>query len=175
MEDRDGIGQCLPGEKRCLRDGECEDRGQICVKHFENGQGVCVDNPYVGLFPKDGECGDPPDGVCVDADLLEEAGVKDFVFESHRMARVLCDEMGSCATAGHMVEWKGVGMMMKTYCEKEMGGRCKEKVLGVNSPKWMKGRRIASRTKGLKFTAIAARWESQMEEIVLKMGIRMGM
>lgn len=96
-----------------------------------------------------------------------------LVFGEHRESKVLCDVNESCATRGHIVVYEGRAMMMKSYCE--VVGRCVEKTMFVNSPKFVKGLVVASKSKGLHFTALAARFESRIEEQALKLVVRMGL
>lgn len=110
--------------------------------------------------------------VCVDANALEHLESEELVFSTHYLAKVLCDANNSCATAGHMVELRGRVMMMKTYCA-NVG--CTEREMLVNSPKYQRGRRVKSNTEGLRYTALAARYSSRAEEIVLIAATRIGM
>lgn len=112
--------------------------------------------------------------ICVDASLLAHLSPSELVFPSHRRASVLCDTRGSCATAGHMVHFEGRAMMMRSYC-KLQGEGCVRTVKLVNSPKFKRGVRVRSKTDGLSFTSFAARYESKMEEHVLKTLIHMGL
>lgn len=63
-------------------------------------------------------------------------------------------------------------MRMSEYCK--MTGDCVKKDMMVNSPRWRRGLRVGSHTDGLEFTALAARWETTMEEHVLRALIRLG-
>lgn len=115
------------------------------------------------------EAGDP---ACIDASALSGLDSRELVFKNHVMKRVLCDAYGSCATAGHMVAYKGIGMMMKSYCTIVS---CVEDTLEVNSPKLRRGIRIASKTEDLHFTAFAARYETQIEEMAMATAVRVGL
>lgn len=107
--------------------------------------------------------------VCVaERHLTGVAGI----YERGRLARVLCDSWGSCATRGHLVVFHGKGMMMRSYCE-AVG--CTESVMKVNSPKWQRQLRVESWSHGLEFTAFAARYETAAEEIVLAGVVRAGL
>lgn len=110
--------------------------------------------------------------VCVDAAAL--AGMKrdKLVFAEHRLAEVLCDGNGSCATAGHMVVFEGRTMMMRTYCA-AMG--CTKRKILVNSPKYQLQLRVPSKTEGLFYTAFAARYATRMEEVALKTAVHAGL
>lgn len=106
-------------------------------------------------------------GVCVDIGLLEDIGEKDRVYGGRGIkAWVLCDGNGSCASAGHMVEWRGRVMRMGRYCD-EVG--CMKEVRWVDSPKWRRRWRGKTRTEELVMTALAARWETRAEELLLRM------
>lgn len=109
------------------------------------------------------------DPACVDARALEGM---DLVFEKHMVKEVLCDDMGSCATEGHMVVWKGVAMMMRSYCE--LVG-CVMRLMEVNSPRRLSGLRVGSMTAGLEYTAFAARWATRLEEAALSVAVRAGL
>lgn len=65
-------------------------------------------------------------------------------------------------------------MMMSSYCE-ELGVECNVVATVVNSPRMKVGLRIKSRTDGLEFTALAARFESKVEEHVLRSVVRLGL
>lgn len=128
-----------------------------------------------GIYENSDPTETPEAGVCIDAMLLSGFKDEELIYTSHRTSKTLCDAEGSCATAGHMVEWKGAGMMMKTYCETFVVGGCDERVIRVNSPKWYRGRRVRSKTVDLHFTAIAAKYETRAEELALSTAIRLGM
>lgn len=112
------------------------------------------------------------EGVCVDARMLEHLDQSELVFERHRWARVLCDGDNSCATAGHMVWFKGRVMMMRTYCSLT---ECKERQMYVNSPRHRRGMILATNTEDLQFTAFAARYATRMEEVFLSAAIHIGL
>ena len=109
---------------------------------------------------------------CVDARALAHLGAGELVYGTHVKARVLCDATGSCATPGHVVVFKGEAMMMRRYCEK-VG--CENDVIDVNSPTYRKALRVASRTGGLEYTTFAARYESSIEESVIRLAVRAGL
>lgn len=111
------------------------------------------------------------EGVCIDVALLENVDRQALVFEDHQWALVLCDKQGSCATKGHMVEYKGKGMMMRSYCA-QVG--CEQKKTWVNSPKYSIGKRVKTKTEDLEFAALAARWGTTFEERGLKTAMRLG-
>lgn len=110
--------------------------------------------------------------VCVDARALTHLRREELVFEKDSIARVLCDSDGSCATKGHMVIFRGQAMIMGGYCA--MVG-CSVHVMRVNSPRYRLGARLTSRTERLQYTALAARYATRAEEMVLQSVIRAGM
>ena len=112
-----------------------------------------------------------PDPLCVDAEALTNADVQ-MVYRKHFYAKVLCDSERSCATAAHMVVWRGVAMMMRSYCQQV---QCEETALHVNSPRYKKKVRIQSRTEGLQFTAFAARYGTKAEELAIGVAVRLGL
>lgn len=117
------------------------------------------------------------DAVCIAVNALSHLDMKDLVFPKHFRATVLCDDKRNCATPGHIVVHDGVPMMMKTYCEglrvKSDGEEmCSRKVMFVNSPRMKYGQRIKSNKDGLEFTALAARFESKLEEHVMALVAR---
>lgn len=110
---------------------------------------------------------------CVDSRALSHFSKEELVFAEHRVARVLCDQNGSCATAGHMVMWEGAAMMMQTYCKVE--GGCREEQMLVNSPRMAVKLRVRSKTEGLQYTAFAARFATGTEEMFLRALVRVGL
>lgn len=120
----------------------------------------------------DGKC-NVPSAVCVAAEALQHLPKSDLVFTEHVQADVLCDVSGSCATHGHVVVYEGRAMMMETYCK--LHAECRAGSMLVNSPKLKRGLRVASKTKGLEFTAYAARYRTKAEEVVLRGLVRFGM
>lgn len=163
----------------CKSNGECED-GEVCatwdaVSVF--GIGLCIKRDIVESNPIFEELESAKTSpvvenvVCVDAAAVRHLQPEELVFARQVIAPVLCDKWGSCATAGHIVRYKGVGMMMKRYCG--MVG-CVRQVLAVNSPRYKVGLRLLSKTEGLEYTALAARYESVVEERVLSTFVRLG-
>lgn len=128
---------------------------------------VVLESPSAGIASSD-EAGSE---VCVDARALTHLQREELVFEKDTIARVLCDSDGSCATKGHMVIFHGQAMIMGRYCA--MVG-CSEHVMRVNSPRYRRGSRLTSRTEGLQYTALAARYATRVEEMVLQSVIRAG-
>ena len=137
----------------CAEDFVCaKDKFPVCVREEElERANVCIGVHHLGKFEK-----------------------RDLVFSNHRLTRVLCDVKDSCATPGHMVLYRGKGMMMRSYCDVVKGG-CETRVMNVNSPRWKRGLTIESKSDDLSFTAFAARWESKVEEGVLQSAIRVGL
>lgn len=111
-------------------------------------------------------------GVCVDATLLSHFHPSKLVFSAHHRAAVLCDASQSCATPGHIVEYGGKVMSMRTYCKYHTA--CTKRLSWVNSPKFERGLRIKSRTDNLSFTPFAARYETALEERVLRLLVAIG-
>lgn len=117
------------------------------------------------------------DEVCIDADALLHVPVSELVYGRHgRRATVLCNSDGSCATPGHLVEWQGSNMLMRTYCARWAPNGCVRKVMRVNSPvmRWNKRIRVPSKTGGLHYSAFAARFGTNVEEILLRAIVRVG-
>lgn len=117
--------------------------------------------------------GSSTDGVCVDADALSHLGRDELVFEEHSLALVLCDAYNSCATPGHIVTYEGKAMMMKSYCK--LVQQCEQREMLVNSPKFKIQLRVDSNTKGLQYTAFAARYETRAEEAAMIAAVRIGL
>ena len=166
---------------RCEVTRDCS-KGEYCgnVDGEDNGLRVCLADDVKALPNElrteggiNGTVGVKSDGVCVDSKLLNGLNHKELVFKEDVLAEVLCDIFGSCSTPGHMVVWKGKSMMMKRYCRSD-GVKCRKEVIYVNSRKWGIGRRIKSNTVGLEFTTLAARYESWVEESVLRCAIGSG-
>lgn len=111
--------------------------------------------------------------ICVDARLLEGMKKEELVFEEHAVTTVLCDKMGSCATPGHIVVWNDTSMMMRSYCA--LAGGCEEVQMEVNSPRWRRQLRVATKTSGLEFTAFAAKYATRGEEMALTTLVRVGL
>lgn len=189
---------CIPSEIRaCENAQDCEIQGETCV--ILQDVSVCAsemveeeiedDNAsaMISLIEGTVEIREPEfssaenvenqdaDGkVCIAMKELEHLDKDDLVFEQGRHAHVLCDVFGSCATAGHIVEFDGVVMMMMSYCDVVEEG-CKRWRMKVNSPRLRRKRRITSRSPGLKYTALAARYETSTEERLLRLAVRLGL
>lgn len=110
--------------------------------------------------------------VCVDADALTHLPSSHLVYAKAWRAVVLCDKHESCATSGHIVHWRTVPMMMRTYCERY--ATCTRRIKHVNSPRMRRGLKIPTRTEGLEFTPLAARFSTRVEEAVLRRIIYFG-
>ena len=189
---------CAPadGFDRCTSSDDCSTAGEVCVQLtkstvcFSQEAASAAGIPVVGdespgddggagaiNIPIDvaGSGGDN-DGndkeVCIDARALGHISTNGLVFEKHAVSRVLCDENNSCATRGHMVVFRGHAMRMSTYCDSV---DCKEAVIEVNSPHFNRRMRIESNTKGLEYTAFAARYDTQAEESLIRMAIHLGL
>lgn len=114
----------------------------------------------------------PESVVCIDATFLRHLSTEDLVFEKHAWATVLCDGNESCATGGHMVDFRGRPMRMNTYCSIV---ECVQRVMLVNSPRYSRGLQVKSNTDGLYFTAFAARYNTRLEESLLSVAVRAGL
>lgn len=188
----ENAGACLcqyeEGLKTCDGATDC-DTAERCMRAEAQTEAFCVSQVMALTLPDlkevTGETGeaeqDKPspepsaDGNyegCVDVGLLGAFGDRDLVYGRHLERNVLCDMEGSCATGGHVVVWRGSAMRMRTYCEIV---RCVRKVALVNSPSWRRALRVESRTKGLVFTAFAAKYETRMEEVALGLLVRIGL
>lgn len=148
-------------------------RPSLDVAEEEEEEGVPSEEP---TFSEGADSSAEPteeDEICVDARALAHLAESDLVFPSHRRARVLCDGVGSCATAGHIVVWRDVAMRMQSYCERHAS--CVRRSMLVNSPRLKHGLRLTSRTDGLEFTAFAARFNTRLEEQVLTRLVHIGL
>lgn len=112
------------------------------------------------------------DAICIDAKALGRFDKEELLFKTHQQAKVLCDKHASCATPGHIVMFRGKGMMMKSYCKLTS---CKERIMMVNSPKYRRSFFVSSMTTGLQYTSLAARYETRGEELLLAALIRVGL
>lgn len=124
--------------------------------------------------PSESPDDDNVETVCIDASAIDHLPREELVFRKHVLARVLCDPNDSCATPGHMVTFRGRAMRMSTYC-RVASVKCRKDQMYVNSPRYRRGIRVKSRTEGLVFTALAARYETRAEELVLAGAVRLGM
>lgn len=158
---------CVKGE-RCEK---CEDDLQMCYsceadldgnEHIDDGNGNCASTTK----------GSSPSSSCISVDALSDIKNEDMVFSTHAQATVLCDEQNNCATPGHIVVWKNIPMMMKTYCSSM---KCRRSVKLVNSPRMKQGLRVTSNHPDFHYTALSARFETVVEEHVLRGLILIGM
>lgn len=123
---------------------------------------------------------EPETPICIAVSALAHLPASDLVFPVHRHATVLCDAHGSCATAGHIVDFHGSPMMMSTYCRRFTSTACTRRVMLVNSPRiptrniHARRLRIDSKTPGLQYTALAARYASTLEEFFVSIFIHLG-
>lgn len=106
---------------------------------------------------------DPP---CISTIHLASFPKEGLVYKQHTRTSVLCDHLNSCATPGHIVILHGRPMMMVTYCTKH--STCLKRSMFVNSPRMSRGLRVPSHTHGLEFTALSARYESSVEELLIR-------
>lgn len=136
----------------------------------EDNSGGGGDRPSGNEGSSDDDSRRPP-LICVDADALKHLHPSQLVYPEHRLASVLCDQHGNCATPGHMVVYQGTPMMMRLYCDNVPSG-CSRRVKHVNSPRFQKGMRIPSKSSSLQFTSLAARWETHLEHYFLSMALR---
>ncbi|PXF40708.1 hypothetical protein BWQ96_09586 [Gracilariopsis chorda] len=110
--------------------------------------------------------------VCISVHHLLHMNESEMTYSTHRLARVLCDEHNSCATAGHIVVYEAVPMMMSTYCNR-VG--CVQKIMHVNGVRYQRGRMVSSNSKGLMFSTFSARYNTGIEEKLLGVAIRIGL
>lgn len=172
----EGDCRCRPRRlpKQCEDDSECV-TGEGCFDARDSFELIGTDTSEVpdevlqGKFCVSVMAID--DAVCIGSHSLGHISREELVFEKDVVAHVLCDVDGSCATAGHMVVYKGRGMMMKSYCELTS---CVRKVMKVNSPKYRPRLTVQSLSKDLVFTALAARFQTRAEEGVLSAVVRFG-
>lgn len=140
-------------------------------QNTESGIGAETDESQFQL-PQASE--EPVDKSCIAVHhLKEERSRNALLYNRDVLARVLCDENESCATPGHMVTYRKRAMMMRSYCK--LVGKCTERYLKVNGVKYERGKRVESRSAELSFSAFAARFESKLEELVLKTAVHMGL
>lgn len=170
---------CAP-RGACKSDDDCDALdNEICFTPIGNDRSssFCIRRTRLAKLCEDHEefcleaspLSEVGEGSCIDGNVLREHGVQG-VFKGDRLGWVLCDKQGSCASEGHVVVWQGQAMSMKTYCSTTS---CERKVISVNSPRgW--GVRLQSRTEGLRYTSVAGRWATALEERVLGSLVRLG-
>lgn len=153
----------------CESSSTCDD-GERCMD-FGTAQ-ICVSceyntNIFQGLNAVDNGAGNckssSSEDPCIAVDSLQGFTADQLVYPAHRRASVLCDEFNNCATAGHIVSYKDMPMMMKNYCSQH-GVQCKRTVKLVNNPRMKRGMRIPSQSEHLKFSAFSARYGTSFEE-----------
>lgn len=158
---------------------DCGD-GEMCGNEVDVEQRVdrslCI-SKAMGERLADRINGRAKDEVCVAVHHLEDLSQEELVYKHHRLASVLCDRQGSCATPGHIVLHNGRSMRMSSYCSMVLGADdgCVSQTMYVNSVRYTRGRVVQSQTEGLLFTVFAARFDSRAEEAVLGMALRLGM
>lgn len=132
-------------------------------------------NPEESKSPEESESPKPAEtpSVCIAAEDLVDFDGSDLVFAENRRGGVLCDQFDSCATPGHMVEFRGRSMSMKEYCAVD-SIHCVKRIKFVNSPKMKMGLRIKSKSKHLMFTALSASKETWLETRILAAILRLG-
>lgn len=176
----------------CSSQEECEDAFEQCAtmrSADDEYTGICVstvviesstniltisrinwdtnDESQMGPGSGNNNANDDDKGACIAVEALQDMSLSRLVYGRHRRTIVLCDKWRSCATHGHIVDFHGRTMSMATYCSKHAVGKCRTGVMHVNSPKMERRLRIKTNSPGLTFTALAARYETKLEEIVL--------
>lgn len=131
--------------------------------------------PGEGESPVESETADADAdaGVCISVDMLSGHPQSSLVYATHRRAAVLCDQFRNCATPAHIVLFDDVPLSMSEYCA-QSDVACDARVALVNSPKMKVGLRIASRSRRLRFSALAATKETWLEVRLLKLVVAAG-
>lgn len=155
-----------------------------CISCSFNSTGPTITNPdIIAIDDGANQCtGDTSPEISPDVDAppcIAVSSLADFkkeqlAYKEHRRAPVLCDWYDNCATAGHVVTYKGVHMMMSRYCRMD-DVECRRTVRLVNNPKMRSGLRIKSFSEHLQFTAFSARYETQIEEYLISLVLRTGL
>lgn len=160
-----------PEFSRCLKSSDCLDNDR-CLIRGGSSKGMCIS---CNIDPDviDRQAVDGGNCVCVAIESLKQFDRSSLVFDTDRRASVLCDQHENCATSGHIVVYKSKAMSMATYCL-QLPISCHRTVKLVNSPKMKVGLRFSSFSKDLKFTALAAAKETQLEEFILKWAVFAG-
>eukprot|EP00737_Agarophyton_chilense_P002292 gb/GEZJ01002601.1/.p1 GENE.gb/GEZJ01002601.1/~~gb/GEZJ01002601.1/.p1 ORF type:complete len:461 (-),score=28.15 gb/GEZJ01002601.1/:965-2347(-) len=154
----------------CDESSDC--RGGEQCRPNENGVRLCERIEQGEEKEQVQNINEPGPSVCISVHHLSHLHENDMMYSTHRQARVLCDARNSCATAGHIVVFEEVPMMMSSYCS-VVG--CTKKIMKVNSPRYERARKVRSNSENLMFTSFAARYNSKMEEKVLRMAIKLGL
>ncbi|PXF44989.1 hypothetical protein BWQ96_05236 [Gracilariopsis chorda] len=193
---------CLDTEYQCFRDDECLENescqrfanSAACAAHSivvansipqketenEKGEEPAFEDSDDSLVPIELPP-EPTIGVsegavradaCVAVKHLQELERNELLFATHRTTKVLCDGKLSCATAGHIVVYRGLPMSMKSYCQ-HVG--CSMNMMEVNSPRYVWGLRMKSHSVELQLTVFAARFETMVEEAFLVCLVRLGL
>lgn len=185
--DRNALCYCATPDtiilRSCQNDTNCERNQEMCqtVKGLEGKRCVGKDpSPLLRSFLPDLPPPTPPPAnpepePCIAIDALEHMHRDSLVFSEHLRSSVLCDRFGSCASAGHIVQFHDRFMTMSTYCRSHVENGCLKTVRLVNSPRMSKGLRIPSRTDHLQFTALSARYNSRVEERLLTFALHFGL
>lgn len=164
----------------CNVDSDCEDGEEICQSVGGVDGKRCIgknpsrvlDSMLPDWSPPSSAPGAEP---CIAVDALKHIHADNLVYREHLRSAVLCDANGSCASPGHIVEYGNAFMSMNSYCKLHALNGCTQTVRMVNSPKMSRGLRIDSRTTNLKFTALSARYQSQIEERILSLALAVGL
>lgn len=185
---------CLPTRFRCTRSSQCAPN-KACVRFrppSNDTKNFCLPCSslsgsimYTEQVDTDERCPSPTppnhetlgeDHNCIAAKHLMAARrqLEDLVFATHRIGSVLCDGSGSCATPSHIVAFQGRPMTMREYCSNSSQDGCVWREMLVNSPRYVRGDRTSSLTKGLEFTTFAAKYETDFEQHFLKIIVQMG-
>ncbi|PXF41900.1 hypothetical protein BWQ96_08352 [Gracilariopsis chorda] len=139
------------------------------IPQFSESEGI---QGVAGIEEFEPSASPKSESSCIAVQHLQHVPSEQLLFSTHVRARVLCDRHQNCATPGHVVQFDGRPMMMKSYCTLVT---CKPSVRLVNSPKYERRARIPSRSSRLVFTALAARFESDIEEKLLSIAVRIGL
>lgn len=170
--------------KVCESDGDCGSNsvcvgspdGKLCLSPLASedpeGDAQPTSDSDEDASSTENDDEDEDSDVCIAVSSLGDVPQHQFVFSRHAKARVLCDKQGSCATRGHMVQYGGEVMMMQTYCQRV---RCTDEIMLVNSLRYSRQAKIPSRTDRLMFTRFAARYNTALEEKVLRFAIDSGL
>lgn len=165
----------------CKRSRDCLD-GDRCFFARKNSSKEMKCVSCEGSVPLEGagfilEAVDNGDGrcaTCIGANMLTAFKKGELLYERNRRAQVLCDSYGSCATEGHIVVFRGIPMMMSSYCVLPEVS-CSRREMMVNSPRLQVGLRVMSRSNDLEFTAFSAQYGTVLEESFLRSLIRVGL
>lgn len=156
----------------CEESDDCEDK-EACVRSRIQPPFCVAESIARDLKSPDRVLDDDDDdviGKCIAAHHLSSH--HDLVYPQHVRATVLCDALHNCATPGHVVVHRGVAMRMSSYCASTT---CRRSVMLVNSPRFRRALLVPSHSHDLQFTALAARFETRAEEIVLSLAVRFGL